>query len=319
LEKRKQIAVGVSKLLYFTLNNIKNIEFDYILDTKRGGEKYEGLDVSDYKILETEDIYNMDFYIFAVSNHSLRIIMERLSNFGVDLDSQVFIYSDLFKDSFKYKIHEGLLQDASEELYNYVKKETLNSKLSVHTTVCGSWLFLEALKSTKDIPGHIAEVGCYEGGNMLLALRSGLISKEKNVLLFDSFEGFPSLSEFDPKLVKKGDYKPEVGFDKIKGSFDGFENVRLIKGFVPHTFQEISNENNYSLVFFDCDLYQPCLDTLRYFWPKLSQGGLVLIHDYYHEPDGFSGVERATGEFCEENNLSPIGIWESTMAVLRKE
>ncbi len=316
---KKNVAVGLSKLLYFTLKNLSSLKIDYILDINKSEQIYNGIKIYDYSVLDREDIKNINFYIFAVSNHSLRIIIDRLSGYGVSVNDQVFIYSDLFKKSFMQKINHCLSQNANEGLYEYVKKETIASKLSVHTTICGSWLFLEALEHTKKVFGHIAEVGCYEGGNMLIALKSGLIPSNKNVYLFDSFDGFPELSEFDPDGMKKGDYKPVTSLDDIKNSFIDFENVKIIQGFVPYTFSNLNIKNKYSLVFFDCDLYQPCLDTLNYFWSKLSEGGLMLIHDYFYEPNGFVGVEKATTKFCQDNNITNVGIWESTMAILRKE
>ena len=317
MNNKKNVVVGLSKLLHFTLKNITDIEFSYVLDIKESEKNYEGLDVFSYSQLERENIKNINFYIFAVSNHSLRQIIERLALYGVSED-QIFFYSDLFKYSFMEKINSNFTQIANKLHYEYLKKEVVNSKLSVHTTICGNWLFLESIEYTKKIEGDIAEIGCYEGGNMLLALRSGSIPSNKKIFLFDSFEGFPSLSDHDPIHFKKGDYKPLTKLDVIKKSFCEFSNVNIVPGFVPETFSNLNDQNKYSLVFFDCDLYQPCLDTLHYFWPKLSEGGLILIHDYFYEPNGFSGVEKATDIFCEQMNISSIGFWESTMVVLKK-
>lgn len=316
--QRKNVAVGVSKLLYFTLKNLPEIKFDYVLNITSSEKLYEGLEIKNYSVLQGENIEEIDFYIFAVSNHSICAIKNRLKEYNVNLEKQVFLYSDLFKNSFSEKINEVFLQKGNTELYDFAKNETLDSKLSVHTTICGSWLFLEALEHIKNIPGDIAEVGCFEGGNMLLGLKSGLIPDEKNVYLFDSFEGFPTLSVFDPAHLKSGDYKPEKSLEYIKSCFNAFKNVNIVPGYVPETFSKIPHDNKYSLIFFDCDLYQPCLDTLNYFWPKLSSGGLILIHDYFYEPGGFSGVEKATDEFSKAFDLEPFGIWESTMAILRK-
>jgi O-methyltransferase len=71
-------------------------------------------------------------------------------------------------------------------------------------------------------------------------------------------------------------------------------------------------------VFFDCDLYQPACDTLDFFWSKLSKGGLFLLHDYFYEPGGFSGVKKAVDEFSKLKNIESFPIWETTMVVLRK-
>lgn len=315
--QRKNVAIGISKLLHFTLKNLPEISFDYILHTETFEKPYEGLKVNNYDILKIENIEEIDFYIFAVSNHSIVAIKNRLKTYNIDIENKVFLYSDLFQPSFLNKLKE-ILPEPNFGLYDFARNETLNSKLSVHTTICGSWLFLEALRYVKNVPGDIAEVGCFEGGNMLIGLKSGLISGDKNVYLFDSFSGFPDLSTFDPIHLKSGDYAPEKSFEHITSFFSEFENVKIIPGYVPETFSKLPNNNKYSLVFFDCDLYQPCLDTLNYFWSKLNPGAVILIHDYFYEPNGFSGVKKATDEFCKAFDLEPVGIWESTMAILKK-
>lgn len=316
--KRKKVAVGISKLLYFALKNIPQIDFDYVLDRSTDRESFEGLKVRDYSFIENEDIENTDFYIFAVSNHSILAIKNRLKEYGVNIDSHIFIYSDLFAPSFSEKIQNFFNKEPSLSNYTLSLRETLQSQLSVHTTICGTWLFLEALEQTKDIEGHIAEVGCYEGGNALIALKNGYIPRNKNFYLFDSFEGFPQLSEHDPSHLNVGDYKPQKTLKEIKQYFESFSNVSIIPGYVPETFSQLPNDEKYSLVFFDCDLYQPCMDTLEYFWGKMAQGGIILIHDYFYEEGGFFGVEKATLEFCKAKGLVPTGIWESTMAILKK-
>jgi hypothetical protein len=234
------------------------------------------------------------------------------------LADQIFLYSDLFKESFENKIHKLFGSDIAQSRYKFAKTATLNSKLTVQTTICGSWLFLESLNNTKDVAGDIAEVGCFEGGNAFLALRSGIVPENKKFFLFDSFEGFPALSEFDPIKHKQGDLKTVLDLDEIKGTFKKFPNVKIIPGFVPGTFSQIDDDSKFSLVFFDCDLYQPACDTLDFFWSKLSKGGLFLLHDYFYEPGGFSGVKKAVDEFSKLKNIESFPIWETTMVVLRK-
>ncbi len=316
-KNKKIIAVGIGKLLYFATKELPAIHFEYVLDNNYADASYEVIPVKKYDVLKAEELENAIFYVFAVSNHSINIIKERLSGYGVSED-QVFLYSDLFKESFENKIHKLFGSDIEQSRYDFSKVATLDSKLSVHTTICGSWLFLEALNNTKNISGSIAEVGCFEGGNALLALQSEIFPEDKKFLLFDSFDGFPALSEFDPIKNKQGDYKPTIDMQYINQVFKPFHNVQIIPGYVPDTFSHVNVEDKYSLVFYDCDLYQPALDTLNFFWPKMTKGGIVLMHDYCFEPGGFSGVKKATDEFCAQNGVEVFPIWESTMAVLRK-
>lgn len=72
-------------------------------------------------------------------------------------------------------------------------------------------------------------------------------------------------------------------------------------------------------MFYDCDLYQPALDTFEYFWDKIIPGGFMLVHDYIAEEGGFTGVKKATDEFFKPKGVVIHPIWETTMALITKK
>ena len=47
----------------------------------------------------------------------------------------------------------------------------------------------------------------------------------------------------------------------------------------------------------DVDFEGATLEGLRYFWPRLSEGGYLLLHDW--ENPKLPGVARALERFCE--------------------
>jgi hypothetical protein len=47
-------------------------------------------------------------------------------------------------------------------------------------------------------------------------------------------------------------------------------------------------------VHIDVDLYQPTLDSIRFFYPRLAPGGIILCDDY-----GYSSCPGAKGAFDE--------------------
>jgi hypothetical protein len=179
-------------------------------------------------------------------------------------------------------------------------------------------MFLEAINHLKEISGDVAEVGCFEGGNALNCLLSGVWNPSKHYWLFDSFEGFPAPSLHDPVAVKTGDYATTKLYGEIIAPFQAYPEVEIVKGFVPATFSAVPSDRKFSLVFYDCDLYQPAHDTFAFFWDRLVPNGLMLIHDYFAEPAGFHGVRQATTEFFEPRGLKVMPFWQNTMAVVRK-
>lgn len=187
------------------------------------------------------------------------------------------LYTDLFREDFKRLLKKDLGWDADDSLHEYAAAFTLNSVRNIQTTICGSWLFLEALKRTGGIQGDIAEVGAYEGGNALCARLSPVWPINKNYYIFDSFEGFPDISKNDPARPGRGTFAIDVIVQQeVRNSFQLLTDVKIIEGFVPGTFSQLNDSNRYSMVFYDCDLYQPALDTFAYFWDRLNPEAFFL-------------------------------------------
>ena len=84
------------------------------------------------------------------------------------------------------------------------------------------------------------------------------------------------------------------------------ERVKIYKGFFPDTIPE--EEKQFALVSLDPDLYQPTIDGLRYFYPRLSIGGFIMIHDYNNAQFNKS-IHRAVEDFeLEVERLIKIPI-----------
>jgi len=53
-------------------------------------------------------------------------------------------------------------------------------------------------------------------------------------------------------------------------------------------------------VHIDVDLYEPTLDSLNFFYPKLVKDGVIVCDDYGITQ--FPGAKKAVDEFLEKNN-----------------
>ena len=317
----KKVAWGSSKLLKMYLYENKSHPFIYCIDDYTNISQIEGLPVIKSKVLFEEGIDKFLIVVFAVSNESLRSIITQLSSFGLEYKKNYILYSDFLNKTFSEKFLDSFGWEPSQNIYKYSLSYTLNSNRLIHTTILGTWMFLEIMKHTYEVEGSIAEVGAFEAGNSLCALNFASINNigDKNFYIFDSFEGFPDISEFDPECFKKGDYCTKTLFKEIKNSFAMFPQALVIKGFVPETFYNIPKEEKFSLVFYDCDLYQPALDTFEFFWEKISYGGYLIIHDYKAEKGGFEGVKRATDKFFSGKSIKINAFSENTMAVIKRQ
>jgi O-methyltransferase len=155
------------------------------------------------------------------------------------------------------------------------------------------WLQNERLKRDK-IPGAFAEVGVYKGDSAVIfhALDSG-----RDLYLFDTFSGFPA-SDLDGESGEAATYTTDNFADANSSSlykkFDNQEKLHIHKGYFPDTTRELE-EIEFSLVNLDADLYKPTKSALEFFYPRLSPGGVIFIHDYNYK---WPGIIKAVDEFA---------------------
>jgi hypothetical protein len=313
----KKIAWGFSKLYQMHLEYSAD-DFAYCVDSSPKVAEYKNIPVFHPDILEKEDKSDIQVIIFAVSSNALSSIAQTLVDKGFIYGKEFLFYSDFFYASYAEKLQNSLVISPSYPNYVYSKAFTLNSKKPMHTTVLGTHLFLELLRESASLPGAIAEIGAFEGGNAYCALTHPDSNiNQRPYYLFDSFEGFPDIHEHDPAWAQKGDYATHKTYQQILADFALFPQAKVIKGFVPETFSWLEH-SEFSLIFYDCDLYQPAIDTFAFFWEKIVPGGYLLIHDYECEENGFSGVKDAVRDFFG-NNLRLTSFYQNTMAVIQKK
>jgi len=157
---------------------------------------------------------------------------------------------------------------------------------------------------SNNVSGNTAELGVYRGD---FAKEINSVFPDRKLYLFDTFEGFDSR---DVKLEIENSYSS--GSQDFSGTSVGLvlskmpfpDNCIVRKGFFPDTAEGIND--TFCFVSIDADLYKPIIDGLKYFYPKLSKGGYIFVHDYNN--DGYSGVKRAVDEFCRKENISFVPI-----------
>jgi len=157
-----------------------------------------------------------------------------------------------------------------------------------------AYQLLSCVRATANTPGEIAEVGVYRGGSARLICEG---RGDKTLYLFDTFEGLPTTDRLDSRFAA-GQYAASV--DSVQSYLARFPNVQVHKGFFPATSAPIADKR-FSFVHLDVDLYRPTHDSLEFFYPRMNQGGIFLIHDYLWA----EGVRKAVQEFFAQR-LEPI-------------
>ena len=127
-----------------------------------------------------------------------------------------------------------------------------------------------------------AECGVYRGQSLVACCN---IARDLGVDVafvgLDSFEGLPPLSETDLEFAPDGiAYRDKTFFadaplDEVQATLNAANlsnSVHLLR-WLP--------EAAYDFVNIDCDLYEPHLECLEYFYPRTKSGGIIFFDDYH--------------------------------------
>ncbi len=133
----------------------------------------------------------------------------------------------------------------------------------------------QEVRRTNHLDGDVAELGVFRGGSARLIRKSmtgGVLH------LFDTFEGLPQ----DDTVVGAHHLKGEFacGLDDVR-SFVGTDSVEYHVGrFGPEAVPTAPVDARYRFVHLDGDLLATTRDALAYFWPRMVQGGVIVLDDY---------------------------------------
>ena len=155
----------------------------------------------------------------------------------------------------------------------------------------------------RNVPGAIAELGVYQGD---FAAEMNRLFRERTLYLFDTFCGFDSRDlEMENangnRFVQEGKFS-DTSVELVEKKLPYPEQAVFCRGHFPESTQLITEKlSGFALVSIDPDLYEPVYQGLKFFYPLLSPGGMLLIHDYNSMQ--YPGVKKAVRRYCTEQNL----------------
>lgn len=162
---------------------------------------------------------------------------------------------------------------------------------------------------TENIEGSFAEVGVYKG------MTSGFIHKlapDRSFYAFDTFEGFPT-QDLDED-AKEDDRFKDTNLDIFIRNVGDLQNVRIKKGYFPDTTVGLEAER-FAFVLFDLDIFPPTIAGLNFFYPRMTPGGYMVLHDY-NSPESKWAVSRATDSFFKDKPEKVIEIPDAGGSVI---
>ena len=176
------------------------------------------------------------------------------------------------------------------------------------------WLQTERIEAGK-VPGSFAELGVYKGET---ARVMHLCAPERTLHLFDTFEGFPS-EDLKDETGKAAAYTTQhfadTGIDKVRKHLGNHPDIIFHKGYFPESAKGLEKEK-FALVSMDADLHNPTIAGLEFFYPRLSPGGVILIHDYNLD---WPELMKAIDTFCTTipESLIPVPDADSTVMIVK--
>lgn len=141
----------------------------------------------------------------------------------------------------------------------------------------------KAAKAAASLPGELAECGCRRGKSTHYILAATGVETGKTIHIFDSFEGLSEPDQNDHLISGDAAWEPgELATDQdmLVNNLKIYNHMLSIhKGWIPDRFVDIKDKV-FSLVHIDVDLYQPTLDSLKFFYDKMTPGGIIICDDY---------------------------------------
>jgi len=166
----------------------------------------------------------------------------------------------------------------------------------------------------QNIEGAIAELGVFRGFN---ASVMNHFFPDRKFYLFDTFEGWdPRDLEADEQLgYTTSHYLPftDTNIELVMSKMFHKENIIVRKGWFPDSAVGLEDET-FCFVFLDANLYQPTYEGLHWFYPRLANGGYIVV-DLFNWLD-YPGAKKAVHDFSREVGISIIPIPNTTGSVV---
>jgi SAM-dependent methyltransferase len=162
-------------------------------------------------------------------------------------------------------------------------------------------IVLNAKQALTKCAGSLAELGVYQGQSSAL-LSFYAKQFERKIYLLDTFEGFAQQQYEEGMGEGKQAAFKDVSLESAHAVVGRYEGNRWVVGMFPNSITEEMRNDTYAFVSIDCDIYEPIVEGLRFFWPRMSAGGMIFIHDY--SSGYWPGATRAVDEFCTQNAIA---------------
>lgn len=173
---------------------------------------------------------------------------------------------------------------------------------------------LELCEKYSKVSGCVVECGVWKGG--MSAAMAEVFQGFKKSFLFDSFQGLPPAKEIDgasPDGLSAIEWQKNTDspfyFDNCSADIhyaqeamvrSGSKRFQIVKGWFKETLPSFDFQEPIAILRLDGDWYDSTLECLEHLFPKVAQGGIIIIDDYYY----WDGCVKAVYDYLSKNKLS---------------
>ena len=165
-----------------------------------------------------------------------------------------------------------------------------------------------------DVQGDIIECGTFQGNNLMLFAHLSSIfepySFNRKIYGFDTFEGFKSISKYDPKDINENTFsntnlnilKRAINLFDLNRSVGHINKINIIKGDATKTIPNFYKKNKnllISLLYIDFDIFEPTKTALDFFASSVVKGGIIAFDQINY--DKFRGESLAFKDYFKSN------------------
>jgi len=210
------------------------------------------------------------------------------------------------------------LDEHSREIFAAVEGISLTGLHRVDALV-GAVKYLEA----KGVPGDFVECGVWRGGSVVAMIKTLQLlgSNCRDIFMFDTFGGLSSISGFSDKDISFRNERAEdlyggpdrerktaflnVSLQEVRSTVlaTGYppERLHFVEGRVEDTVPERA-PRQIAFLRLDTDFYESTRHEMEHLYPRLVEGGVLLVDDYGH----WRGARKAVDEYLEGHPQATI-------------
>ena len=255
-------------------------------------------------VIAPEDLAGRRVDLLIVASRRADEIAQRLDALGVDPDKVFYLKNHLVpvERNCSYELASAVL---GKDYVNRIRcsERLIRAPLWTETEkIAGpeadnDYVRLKTLEALcarlGAVPGAAAELGVYRGG---FARWLSALLPDRTLYLFDTFAGF---DECESEGCGAGFVAAHrnTAAERVLAALPHPERAVLRQGLFPATSAGLEGER-FCLVSLDADLEESTLAGLRFFLPRMAEGGYLLLHDYLNPK--LPGVKRAVARYEAE-------------------